>query len=133
MGARPKLLAEKNPYVLGIRDTETVAEFQKKLKDCRRVAVIGNGGIATELVYEIENCHVYWVIKDAHLSHIFFDAHAAKFFETRLNEPKKRTATSEDSIRKKYSISSILSIFENMISIDEYSSYFKLFFIFCRS
>lgn len=109
MGGKPKLIAENNPYVLGIRDTETVAIFQKRLSECRRVALVGNGGIATELVYEIENCHVNWIIKDSHLSHIFFDPHSAKFFETRLNIEKKTTVREDEpSKRQKYSISSKL-------------------------
>lgn len=107
MGAKPKLIADDNPYVLGIRDTETVANFQKRLAECRRVALVGNGGIATELAYEIENCHVSWIIKDAHLSHIFFDPHAAKFFETRLNKIEKTNKPVDElSKRQKYSISS---------------------------
>ena len=36
--------------MLSIRDTESVKVFQQKLKGARRVVVVGNGGIATELV-----------------------------------------------------------------------------------
>jgi len=36
--------------VIGIRDTSSVKELKKRLGDARRVAVIGNGGIALELV-----------------------------------------------------------------------------------
>ena len=72
-----KLIARDNPRVVGIRDTESVEvmvgqlyhahtctlciyihctvnphvqEFQKKLADARRILVVGNGGIAIELV-----------------------------------------------------------------------------------
>ena len=45
-----KLLSDNNPYVLGIRDTETVQSFQKKLSSAKQIVIIGNGGIATELV-----------------------------------------------------------------------------------
>lgn len=37
-------------HVLSIRDTESVKKLQQKLKGARRTVVVGNGGIATELV-----------------------------------------------------------------------------------
>lgn len=119
LGAQPRTIAAANPHVVVVRDTETVADLQRRVAACRRVAVVGNGGIATELVYEIENCHVHWIIKDDHLSHIFFDAHAAKFFETRLNVERKRvrSETSEASIRKKYSLSSTINRFIYLYSL----------------
>ena len=45
-----QLLSDTNPYVLGIRDTETVHSFQKKLASAKQIVIVGNGGIATELV-----------------------------------------------------------------------------------
>ena len=62
---------------MGIRDTETVFNFQEKLKNSRKVLIIGNGGIATELVYEIENCDIVWAIKDERLEE--------KRYENKLN------------------------------------------------
>ncbi|GBM99002.1 Pyridine nucleotide-disulfide oxidoreductase domain-containing protein 1 [Araneus ventricosus] len=88
-GAVPKVIAESSPFVLGIRDTETVEVFQKKLSDAKRVMIVGNGGIATELVYEIENCQIIWAIKDKSVGATFFDAGAAKFFLPCLNEGKQ--------------------------------------------
>jgi len=49
-GAKPKLICEENPYVLGIRDTDSAQEFQKQLTKAQRIMIIGNGGIALELV-----------------------------------------------------------------------------------
>lgn len=49
-GARPKLLTQDNPYVLGIRDTDSAQEFQRQLSKAKRIVVVGNGGIALELV-----------------------------------------------------------------------------------
>nr|XP_033800627.1 pyridine nucleotide-disulfide oxidoreductase domain-containing protein 1 [Geotrypetes seraphini] len=83
-GARPKLISDGNPYVLGIRDTDSVQEFQKHLAKARRVAVVGNGGIALELVYEIEGCEVIWAIKDKAIGNTFFDAGAAEFLIPKL-------------------------------------------------
>uniref|UniRef100_S4RLV9 Pyridine nucleotide-disulfide oxidoreductase domain-containing protein 1 n=1 Tax=Petromyzon marinus TaxID=7757 RepID=S4RLV9_PETMA len=79
-GARPKIVADGNPHVLGIRDTDSTQEFQKKLEKARRVVVIGNGGIALELVHEVRGCDVIWAIKDRAIGTSFFDAGAAAFF-----------------------------------------------------
>eukprot|EP00118_Oscarella_pearsei_P009533 m.55317 g.55317 ORF g.55317 m.55317 type:complete len:511 (+) comp34453_c0_seq3:214-1746(+) len=78
-GGKPKLISE-NPYVIGIRDTQSVQDFHEKLPNAKRVVIVGNGGIATELVYEIRNCKVVWVVRDSSISHTFFDAAAADFF-----------------------------------------------------
>ena len=89
-------------------DTETVVNFQKRLKDARQVVLVGNGGIATELVCEIENCKIIWAIKDKYsCNHLFFDEFASKFFQKRIHAPKK--SDDEDKLpskRAKYSISS---------------------------
>ncbi|CAN0189917.1 unnamed protein product [Lampetra fluviatilis] len=79
-GARPKVVADGNPHVLGIRDTDSTQEFQKRLEKARRVVVIGNGGIALELVHEVRGCDVIWAIKDRAIGTSFFDAGAAAFF-----------------------------------------------------
>ncbi|XP_060079559.1 pyridine nucleotide-disulfide oxidoreductase domain-containing protein 1-like isoform X2 [Ylistrum balloti] len=107
-GGRPKVIAKDNPYVLGIRDTQSVKEFQKHLHNARRIMVIGNGGIATELVYEVEGCEVIWAIKDKSISSAFVDAGAAEFFLPQLNsdkdegnKPSKRLKyTTEDNTLK---------------------------------
>jgi len=44
-------LISKNELVIGIRDTESVVEFQKRISSARRMIVVGNGGIASELMY----------------------------------------------------------------------------------
>ncbi|KAL5010043.1 hypothetical protein ScPMuIL_012348 [Solemya velum] len=90
-GGKPKVIAEGNPYVLGIRDTESAKQFQKKLKAARRVVVVGNGGIATELVYEIEGCEVVWAIKDKAIASTFVDAGAAEFFMPQLSKCKHKS------------------------------------------
>ncbi|XP_046555711.1 pyridine nucleotide-disulfide oxidoreductase domain-containing protein 1-like [Haliotis rubra] len=63
-GGRPKVISSGNKHVIGIRDTESVKVFQQRLTAARRIVVVGNGGIATELVYEIEGCEMVWAIKD---------------------------------------------------------------------
>ncbi|CAF0938146.1 unnamed protein product [Rotaria sp. Silwood1] len=99
-GARPKLLSNTNPYVCAIRDTETVESFQKKLASAKQIVIVGNGGIATELVYEVEHCSVIWAIKDEHISTAFFDEAAARFFLDRIEMVKEKQKMNEK--RQKY-------------------------------
>jgi pyridine nucleotide-disulfide oxidoreductase domain-containing protein 1 len=37
---------------------ESVTSLMKKLKNCKKVVVVGNGGIATELVYTMKGVQV---------------------------------------------------------------------------
>lgn len=50
LGAKASLINFQNENILGIRDTDSVATLQSKLKDAKRIMVVGNGGIALELV-----------------------------------------------------------------------------------
>ncbi|TKS90994.1 Pyridine nucleotide-disulfide oxidoreductase domain-containing protein 1 [Collichthys lucidus] len=90
-GARPKLLTQDNPYVLGIRDTDSAQEFQKRLANAKRIVVVGNGGIALELVFEVEGCEVIWAVKDKAIGNTFFDPGAAQFLIPSLetNKPER--------------------------------------------
>ncbi|XP_055600452.1 pyridine nucleotide-disulfide oxidoreductase domain-containing protein 1 [Uranotaenia lowii] len=85
-GARPKLIehAKDNPNIIGIRDTESVNDFQKRIKNASKIVVVGNGGIASEIVYEISGIEVHWIIKDEYISSTFVDSGAARFFQERL-------------------------------------------------
>lgn len=91
-GGRPKLLTQDNPYVLGIRDTDSAQEFQKRLSKAKRIVVVGNGGIALELVYEVEGCEVIWAVKDKAIGNTFFDAGAAQFLIPSLEADKTEKA-----------------------------------------
>jgi pyruvate/2-oxoglutarate dehydrogenase complex dihydrolipoamide dehydrogenase (E3) component len=60
-GARPKQLSGAEncgDRILTLRDVESVNSLEHKLKDARRVAIVGNGGIATELVYKLKGVQV---------------------------------------------------------------------------
>lgn len=81
MGAEPKIINCKSDKVLGIRDTDSVEVFVQKLSNCKKIAIVGNGGIASELVYKIQNTEIDWVIKDKHISATFVDCGAAEFFQ----------------------------------------------------
>lgn len=91
LGGRPKIIEEGNPYVLGIRDTDSVNQLSEKLKNARRIVIAGNGGIASELVYEIQGVEKYWVIKDQHISSVFLDPGAAEFLSDSLNHPDQKS------------------------------------------
>ncbi|XP_062620170.1 pyridine nucleotide-disulfide oxidoreductase domain-containing protein 1-like [Saccostrea cucullata] len=108
-GGRPKLILDSSPYILGIRDTESVQEFQKRLSTARRVMVLGNGGIATELVYEIEGCEVVWAIKDKSISNTFVDPGAGEFFMAEINK-KKEAREEKPSKRLKYTVQDVRSL-----------------------
>jgi hypothetical protein len=43
-------MVQHNEHVIAIRDTQTVQALQRRLVNARRMLVVGNGGIATELV-----------------------------------------------------------------------------------
>ncbi|ORZ30418.1 hypothetical protein BCR44DRAFT_1444874 [Catenaria anguillulae PL171] len=89
-GARPKVIVD-HPHVIGIRDIESVDELCARLSRARRVMVVGNGGIALELLNEIRRVPLVWTIKDAYLGNTFLDAGASQFFMPHLftrNEPQ---------------------------------------------
>lgn len=93
LGARPKIIpqAVNNPYVFGIRDTDSVESFIKKLSNSRKIAIVGNGGIASELVYKIKNIEVFWIIKDKHITATFVDPGASEFLQSSVNTSKDET------------------------------------------
>jgi len=78
-GGRPKLIYPDNPYVVGIRDTATVKEFSSKIAKAKKILLVGNGGIATELVHELSNMTIVWVVRDKSISARFLDAGAGEF------------------------------------------------------
>ena len=91
-GAAPRVIADEGKRVYGIRDTDSVELVQRKLRDSRRVVVVGNGGIAMELVYKIKGTEVVWVIRDSTIGSVFLDKGAAQFMlaEMTNNETEKK-------------------------------------------
>ncbi|XP_059470372.1 pyridine nucleotide-disulfide oxidoreductase domain-containing protein 1 [Neocloeon triangulifer] len=84
LGASPKKLCGSEnaaDLVLTLRDMESVASLMEKLKSAKKVAVVGNGGIATELVYTLKGVQdIVWIVRDKHISAAFVDPGAAQFF-----------------------------------------------------
>ncbi|KAF0991066.1 hypothetical protein HZS_3625, partial [Henneguya salminicola] len=80
-GSYPKTLFNNNPLVYTLRDLESVEQFKQKLKQSKSACVVGNGGIALELIFEITRCKIYWVIKQNYIGSHFFDEETSLFFE----------------------------------------------------
>ncbi|KAK9817209.1 hypothetical protein WJX72_011100 [[Myrmecia] bisecta] len=77
-GAAPKrLLAHER--VLVLRDTDSVQQLCAKLPGVRRLVLVGNGGIALELVNALRDVEVVWVMKHGHIGDAFLDVDAATF------------------------------------------------------
>ena len=85
-GARPNVLFPSIPHVVGIRDTESVQDLQNRLKNCKHVTVVGNGGIASEFVFAAKKCQISWVIKDKTITSVFVDSVASKFLLDSLKD-----------------------------------------------
>jgi len=49
---RPKLIA-CHPNIIGLRDLQSVEDLVERLSSARRLLVVGNGGIALELIHEV--------------------------------------------------------------------------------
>ncbi|VCX36521.1 unnamed protein product, partial [Gulo gulo] len=87
-GAKPKLICEGNPYVLGIRDTDSAQiiiickyrDFYSNFQNCSNFNI--------PFRYEIEGCEVIWAIKDKAIGNTFFDAGAAEFLTSKLTAEK---------------------------------------------
>ncbi|VDM80329.1 unnamed protein product [Strongylus vulgaris] len=75
-----------NEKVLTIRDTESAEELQHRLKHAKHVAVVGNGGIATEVVFEMRGVAITWIIRDDSISSVFFSPKFTEFFKKRVEE-----------------------------------------------
>ncbi|GJQ09179.1 hypothetical protein GpartN1_g5231.t1 [Galdieria partita] len=100
-GAIPRSIAPDNPRVLTLRDTTSLEKLCKAVRSCRRIAIVGNGGIALELVYALQGCEVYWIIRDATIGTAFFDEETSEFlwevFEDSTGK-EKNIGTTRDSM-----------------------------------
>ncbi|CAK9802309.1 Pyridine nucleotide-disulfide oxidoreductase domain-containing protein 1 [Anthophora quadrimaculata] len=109
-GARPKLIAENNNFILGIRDTESVLQFSKKIKNSKRIVIVGNGGIATEIIHEVDGVEMIWVIKDKHISATFVDPGAAEFFMNKVYKTDTSTSANSLTKRMRYTVSDLAPV-----------------------
>ncbi|EIE20879.1 FAD/NAD(P)-binding domain-containing protein [Coccomyxa subellipsoidea C-169] len=82
-GAVPKSLAE-HASVVTLRDSTTVEELVSRLPSVRRIVLVGNGGIALELVHALQGMQVVWVARHSHIGDAFFDRDAADYLLSEL-------------------------------------------------
>lgn len=72
-----------SPKVAVLRDFDSVSNLTERLKGAEKVAIVGNGGIALELVYSLskaEACkQIVWVVRHGHLGNTFFDRVTSAF------------------------------------------------------
>lgn len=91
-GSRPKLLMYNHPRVIALRDLESVEDLANRIESGKNIAVVGNGGIALELIHTLKFCNIDWIIKDDFIGNSFFDSDASNFFlpnlADRLNTEK---------------------------------------------
>ncbi|XP_034235707.1 pyridine nucleotide-disulfide oxidoreductase domain-containing protein 1 [Thrips palmi] len=99
-GARPKPTLTDHPLVLTLRDTESVRTLQARVAGARRVLVVGNGGIATELVHEVRGVEVVWVVRHDHISAAFVDAGAAEFLMPAATQDSMSATKDADDVAK---------------------------------
>uniref|UniRef100_A0A1I7YKC3 Pyridine nucleotide-disulfide oxidoreductase domain-containing protein 1 n=1 Tax=Steinernema glaseri TaxID=37863 RepID=A0A1I7YKC3_9BILA len=92
----------QSEYVLTLRDTETIERLREKLKTARRVLILGNGGIATELVFELTDVEIVWAIRHTTISATYFDEAAAKFFAPRLTSGRDSGDAKKEVRRERY-------------------------------
>jgi pyridine nucleotide-disulfide oxidoreductase domain-containing protein 1 len=78
-GARPTSIDVDNPYVISIRDTESIQVLDERLSYARRVMIVGNGGIALEIVFALRKYALTWVMKDNYLGNTFLDRASSAF------------------------------------------------------
>ncbi|KXZ56771.1 hypothetical protein GPECTOR_1g695 [Gonium pectorale] len=113
-GALPKELdvpGGRHPAMVSLRDTDSVQDLARRLASCRRVLLLGNGGIALELAGALMGAErgttgqqagaagscrpeigpppgpgreLVWALKHGHIGDAFFDADAAAFLLSRL-------------------------------------------------
>lgn len=100
-GASCKTIFPENEHVIGLRDTTSATELDMKLAQAQRIIVVGNGGIATELVFQAQNCDVVWVIKDKSIGHVFFDPGAAEFLLPIMYAKHKTSGSEVESPTKR--------------------------------
>ena len=55
--------------------------------------IVGNGGIATEMVHELESVDIVWSVKDDAIAANFIDAGCAEFFSSNINRKTPEEGT----------------------------------------
>eukprot|EP00981_Chlorochromonas_danica_P006161 scaffold1296_cov212-Ochromonas_danica.AAC.3 len=89
----PKLIAH-HPLIVGLRDLSSVQVLKSRLEVAKRVAVIGNGGIALEVIHELAAWDLVWILREDYVGSAFFDATVSDFILPVLASRGTTTSTS---------------------------------------
>ena len=95
-----------HPSCVTIRDTDSVRDLSKTLKgEMKRIAIIGNGGIAMEIVQSLRgsNLEIVWCIRDDFICNTMLDVNASMFFMNmmdRVVQDDERTHDDGDFVDK---------------------------------
>ena len=81
-GASPSLICSASKFCVGIRDDVSVERVARALSSSRRILVVGNGGIALEVIDALKDTglEIVWAVKDLYIGNTFYDASASDFF-----------------------------------------------------
>eukprot|EP00834_Sanchytrium_tribonematis_P001611 NODE_41_length_34096_cov_2.002235.p7 type:complete len:505 gc:universal NODE_41_length_34096_cov_2.002235:14516-16030(+) len=79
-GASPKELSINHPHIKTTRDFNSIQQLAEISKKSNRIAVLGNGGVALEVVNEFRHVDLLWIFKDRHIGKDFFDEETCKYF-----------------------------------------------------
>jgi NADPH-dependent 2,4-dienoyl-CoA reductase/sulfur reductase-like enzyme len=88
-GSSPKRLLE-SPEVVTVRDTDSVAGMAAMLARFKgngrqpKIMVVGNGGIALDLVAGVRGVDVCWVVRHTNIGDAFFDGECGAFLEEEM-------------------------------------------------
>ncbi|CAN8072272.1 unnamed protein product [Agarophyton chilense] len=93
----PLRASEFQNIILTLRDDHSVQHLANALSGSRAILVVGAGGIAMELVHEITNCHVIWLVRN-HIGGSFFDERAANALSSLfdIQKPVRSDALKDD-------------------------------------
>lgn len=83
-GAAPKKIFQHG-NVIALRDQDSVQDMLKRLEAARRVMIVGNGGIALELVHALRSVEIIWAVRNNHIGDAFFDLDAAAFLFSEID------------------------------------------------
>lgn len=69
----PSSLAGAEGRIHVLRDTKSFLHLKTAVASARDIAIVGNGGVALEIVHALTKVHVKWIYRDSHPGAAFFD------------------------------------------------------------
>lgn len=81
---------------------DTITDFKKRLSGARRIILVGNGGIANELAFELKGIEIVWAIRHPNIIASYFDKQAAALFWPKLQEGRPEGTMKPEAKRDRY-------------------------------